>query len=359
MGLLEQAHNAIDMAKNKLNSLKRRMDDLNNLYSSVQSDEERELLNQRAQQLGKEYNEAADDLAEKEKEFMDEMIKEKEIKDDMTAKTIDDITNAETIQQLQDAKNAYIKRKQTESIQKSLDDVLLRTGPKPEIKPMSMEEKFREIQQKANEETEEQNNIYPEQVASPVEPAGPVQGGYYVHFDAPPGKLEAKSFGAEIAVNDIWPKLKHGFYVEFSAPLSGLGWLVKTIDRPKPEVEYTDQIRNNALRHYMIKYSYGDINVTFWDDRKNAAVQALTALYYDKVLSHGSVSAGAEPLLRDSVMMANIVLEQFNIYPEPNLVFVYENVLVTSIEFDQNDADDDSGSPTLAATFKYEKFSVH
>ena len=91
----------------------------------------------------------------------------------------------------------------------------------------------------------------------------------FLHWDAKNGGYGYESQLGEIIANYMEPKQKHAYMGEFPAGLTNLDWLVRTMDRPKIDIESVEQIRNNVKRYYPVKYSFGDLSLTFWDDIHN------------------------------------------------------------------------------------------
>lgn len=179
----------------------------------------------------------------------------------------------------------------------------------------------------------------------------------YLHWDAPPtknltGKLE------DIIAEHMQPKMKFAYMGEFPDKLQPLDWMVKSMDKPKVDIESVEQLRNNVKRNYPVKYNYGDLSLTFWDDMDHKTVTSLYEYFTQSVWDHAAVSLTGRFMLRDS-----IVIPKFNIYEltsnsDKHLKYVFENAVLSSFDFDNSEDESDDGVYTIQAVFKIERFET-
>jgi myosin heavy subunit len=180
------------------------------------------------------------------------------------------------------------------------------------------------------------------------------------------GRLE------DIIAEHMQPKLKFAYIGEFPEKLKDLDWMVKSMDKPKVNIEYAEQIRSNVMRYYPIKMEHGELSVTFWDDMKNKTINAIYNYFKNDIYKHESVEIGGQLLLRDS-----IVIPKFSIYElvtdfyynadddyyddengEGHLKYTFENASISSFDFDNSEDESDDGTHTIQAVFKIERFTV-
>lgn len=189
-------------------------------------------------------------------------------------------------------------------------------------------------------------------------PGGP-DGGTSVWWDAPgpaPG-IQSGVFDDEI-VENIEPKLKHAYMAFFTGKLSVLKWLVKTIDRPKIDVEYLEQMRNNVKRNYPIKYNFGDLSITFWDDKHHVTITAIDNYFHGNVWDHASVPSRGEFLMRDSVVIPSFDIIDYVVEQNSALKYTFYNASLSSFDFDGHDDTEDGGVHTVQVVLKIEGYSV-
>ena len=179
---------------------------------------------------------------------------------------------------------------------------------------------------------------------------GPISEGIgygpdYYTWDAPayavPGVYEdiiAKDF-------TVYPKLKHWYQGDFPSQIAGINWLIKTMDRPKIDIESVEQMRNNVMRNYPVRYSFGDLSITFWDDIDHKTVTTLNNYFQKSVWSHmGEKQFYGELLLRDSIVIPQFKITEFSIESKPTVVYTFYNSVLSSLDFD---GEDDEGDESL------------
>jgi len=163
----------------------------------------------------------------------------------------------------------------------------------------------------------------------------------------------------KLITEHIQPKLKFAYMGEFPKILDKLNWLVKSMDKPKVDIETIEQTRNNVKRQYPVKYNFGDLSMTFWDDINHETITTLYEYFHDKVWTHNDVKLDGSFLLRDS-----IVIPKFYIYElttnagEGHLRYCFENSILSSFDFDNSEDESDDGIHTIQAVFKIERFTV-
>ena len=154
------------------------------------------------------------------------------------------------------------------------------------------------------------------------------------------------------------PKQKHAYMGEFPAGLTNLDWLVRTMDRPKIDIESVEQIRNNVKRYYPVKYSFGDLSLTFWDDIHNKTIKTIDDYFNNQVWQHDYYKNTGSILLRDRT-----VIPEFHIYdlvPGTNaepVKYTFYNAVLASYDFDAQDTDDE-GIHTIQVVFKIESYKL-
>ena len=185
-------------------------------------------------------------------------------------------------------------------------------------------------------------------------------GGTTVWWDAggpAPGILSGVY--DDIIVEHVEPKLKHAYHGEFPDKLSVLNWLIKTMDRPKIDVEYVEQLRNNVKRNYPIKYNFGDLSITFWDDVKHVTITTIEQYFHGNVWNHGgSKKSRGEFLMRDSVVIPKFIIKDYVMETKKPLIYTFYNASLSSFDFDSHDDLDDGGVHTVQVVLKIEGFSV-
>lgn len=184
-------------------------------------------------------------------------------------------------------------------------------------------------------------------------------GGTPVWWDAGgPGPGMKSGVFDDIIVEHVEPKLKHAYMAFFTGKLSVLKWLVKTIDRPKIDVEYLEQMRFNVKRNYPIKYNYGDLSITFWDDIHHVTITAIDDYFHGNVWSHDSVPSRGEFLMRDSVIIPQFDIIDYVMETHSALKYTFYNASLASFDFDGHDDTDDGGVHTVQLVLKIEGYSV-
>ena len=180
----------------------------------------------------------------------------------------------------------------------------------------------------------------------------------FLHWDAKNGGYGYESQLGEIIANHMEPKQKHAYMGEFPAGLTNLDWLVRTMDRPKIDIESVEQIRNNVKRYYPVKYSFGDLSLTFWDDVHNKTIKTIDDYFNNQVWQHDYYKNTGSLLLRDRT-----VIPEFHIYdlvPGTNaepVKYTFYNAILVSYDFDAQDTDDE-GIHTIQVVFKIESYKL-
>lgn len=180
----------------------------------------------------------------------------------------------------------------------------------------------------------------------------------FLHWDAKNGGYGYESQLGEIIANHMEPKQKHAYMGEFPAGLTNLDWLVRTMDRPKIDIESVEQIRNNVKRYYPVKYSFGDLSLTFWDDIHNKTIRTIDDYFNNQVWQHDYYQNTGSLLLRDRT-----VIPEFHIYdlvPGTNaepVKYTFYNAILVSYDFDAQDTDDE-GIHTIQVVFKIESYKL-
>ena len=180
----------------------------------------------------------------------------------------------------------------------------------------------------------------------------------FLHWDAKNGGYGYESQLGEIIANYMEPKQKHAYMGEFPAGLTNLDWLVRTMDRPKIDIESVEQIRNNVKRYYPVKYSFGDLSLTFWDDIHNKTIKTIDDYFNNQVWQHDYYKNTGSILLRDRT-----VIPEFHIYdlvPGTNaepVKYTFYNAVLASYDFDAQDTDDE-GIHTIQVVFKIESYKL-
>ncbi len=180
----------------------------------------------------------------------------------------------------------------------------------------------------------------------------------FLHWDAKNGGYGYESQLGEIIANYMEPKQKHAYMGEFPAGLTNLDWLVRTMDRPKIDIESVEQIRNNVKRYYPVKYSFGDLSLTFWDDIHNKTIKTIDDYFNNQVWQHDYYKNNGSLLLRDRT-----VIPEFHIYdlvPGTNaepVKYTFYNAILASYDFDAQDTDDE-GIHTIQVVFKIESYKL-
>jgi hypothetical protein len=188
-------------------------------------------------------------------------------------------------------------------------------------------------------------------------PPPPGEEGVWLHWDAPATK-NAEGVLENLIADHLQPIYKHSFIGEFPSKLSGLDWLVKTMDRPKIDVEYVEQIRNNVKRQYPVKYNFGDLSMTFHDDVNHKTILTLHNYFTSDVWDHSNISGYGKFLMRDSVVIPEIKIYDLTVETGNHLRYTYKNVSLVSIDYDAPDENEDAGVHNIQAVFKIEGYSV-
>lgn len=186
---------------------------------------------------------------------------------------------------------------------------------------------------------------------------GPTKG--YVRWDAPQSGYGMTGRIDDIIAGHIQPKQKHAFMGEFPSGLTHLDWMIKTMDRPKIDVESIEQVRNNVKRNYPIKYNFGDLSITFWDDVYHKTITTIDAYFHGQVWQQPDPKQMGRMMLRDET-----VIPIFHIYDlvtdnqsQNVLKYTFYNATLASYDFDANDTDDE-GTHVIQAVFKIEGYSI-
>jgi hypothetical protein len=187
----------------------------------------------------------------------------------------------------------------------------------------------------------------------------PIEEKGYVSWDAAPEQMpESPGYMESKIMLQVEPKQKHAYRGNFNGYLSVLNWLIKSMDRPKIDIESVTQMRNNVLRNYPVKYNFGDLSITFWDDVNNTTVTSLDNYFQNKVWTHPSNKRGAGlMLLRDTTVVPEFSIDDLVVEGKDILRYTFFNAVLSSLDYDSND-DDDEGTHVVQAVFKIEGYSV-
>jgi hypothetical protein len=170
-----------------------------------------------------------------------------------------------------------------------------------------------------------------------------------------PGTYEERISNFE----NVQPKLKHWYLGDFPSHLSKINWKIKTMDKPKIEVESMEQIRLNVKRNYPIKYSFGDLSLTFWDDIDHESIQAIDAYFQNDVWSHSAPKKGWGTFkLRDSIVIPQFKITEYTVEGKRPLLFTYYNAVLSSFDFDATDDEGDEAIHTIQMVFKVEGYKT-
>lgn len=157
----------------------------------------------------------------------------------------------------------------------------------------------------------------------------------------------------------VYPRLKHFYTAEFSGKLSGLNWLVKTMDRPKIDIEHVEQLRNNVKRIYPVKYNFGDLSLTFWDDVNHTTVTTLNDFFHGNVWEHGvPKQSRGDFLLRDEILIEKFIILEHSIEKKNDLKYTFYNSLLSSIDMDSEDDEGDETVYTVQLVLKIEGYDI-
>lgn len=157
----------------------------------------------------------------------------------------------------------------------------------------------------------------------------------------------------------VQPKLKHWYLGDFPSHLSKINWKIKTMDKPKTEVESMEQIRLNVKRYYPIKYTIGDLSLTFWDDVHHESIIAIDKYFQNDVWSHSKPKKGWGSFkLRDSIVIPQFKIYEYTVENARPLMFTYFNAVLSSFDFDAVDDEGDESVHTIQMVFKVEGYST-
>lgn len=185
----------------------------------------------------------------------------------------------------------------------------------------------------------------------------PGEEGVYLHWNAPALK-GAEGVLENLITDHLQPIYKHSFIGEFPDKIQGLDWLVKTMDRPKIDIEYVEQIRNNVKRQYPIKYNFGDLSMTFHDDAKHKTILTLHNYFTNDVWDHDDIGSYGNFKMRDSVLIPEIKIYDLTVETGQHLRYTYRNISLVSLDYDAPDEAEDAGTHTIQAVFKIEGYVV-
>lgn len=166
-----------------------------------------------------------------------------------------------------------------------------------------------------------------------------------------PGRVD------QLIAQHIQPNYRFSYIGEFpDGKFANLNWMVKSMDRPKVDVEYIEQVRNNVKRFYPIKYNYGDISITFWDNAQHQTIELVYNYFTKHVWKHEHIGSSGLIMLRDSTIIKSMSIWQLSTDGSPNIKHTYENVVLSSYDFDSNEDESDEGVHTIQCVFKFEKY---
>ena len=177
-------------------------------------------------------------------------------------------------------------------------------------------------------------------------------------WDSPKGDVDMAGRLDNLIADHMQPKYKHAYLGEFPGKLAKLDWMVKSMDRPKIDVEYVEQLRNNVKRFYPVKYNYGDISFTFWDNVEHKTIKTIHEYFTGNVWQHYDASGTGFMLLRDSTVIPSLIVWDLSIDGEDNIKYIFENVSLSSFDFDANEDETDEGVHTIQAVFKFERYNI-
>lgn len=180
--------------------------------------------------------------------------------------------------------------------------------------------------------------------------------GSFLKWDSPNYQLNGKM--EDIIAGHLQPKMKFAYMGEFPGKLAKLDWMIKSMDKPKIDIESVEQIRNNVKRNYPVKYNYGDLNVTFWDDMDHKTVKALYEYFANDIYQHSAVPLRGTFKLRDSILIPSFDIYELVTEKDGNLKYTFENAILSSMDFDNSEDESDDGVHTIQAVFKIERFTV-
>lgn len=194
-------------------------------------------------------------------------------------------------------------------------------------------------------------------------PTGPDGRVTTTSWDAPVGEGWISGVMEDIIVAEIEPKYKHAYRGIFFGQLEHLDFLIKTMDRPKIDIEYVEQIRNNVVRYYPVKYSFGDLSLTFWDDIRHQTVTTITEYFHDHVWNHdpdgsGSKKERGELLMRDKTVIPKLQVVDYVMHTKQPLTYTFYNCSLSSFDLDNHDDEEDSGVHTVQVVLKIEGYSI-
>ena len=177
------------------------------------------------------------------------------------------------------------------------------------------------------------------------------------------------------------PKLKYLYrvYCGNDGFFEKTGCYVKSIDKPKMDIEYVEQVRGNVIRYYPVKYSYPEVSIIYFDSGDSKITHLLESymgsMFHvsDKGMGYGNFHGRS--IMKETGRM--IVIEQisthlgekrvtdmygnmntYSVKSPDSIFYIFYNVQITSIEGDQFDSDDDAGYLVYTLTFKYEYFEI-
>jgi len=208
----------------------------------------------------------------------------------------------------------------------------------------------------------------------PLNPSHPVAGvqavdddknrysPFGVAFDMKTGHEFEKDgkYESEVAKDQtVVPKLKHWYQGNFPSKLSGINWKIKTMDRPKLDIESVEQLRLNVKRIYPVKYNFGDLSLTFWDDIDHETILAIDSYFQNDVWSHSNPKKGWGSFkLRDNIVIPKFEITEYTVEDRRPLLFTYYNAVLSSFDFDATDDEGDESVSTIQMVFKVEGYST-
>lgn len=196
---------------------------------------------------------------------------------------------------------------------------------------------------------------------NPKIPLGGGGGPDYFTWDTSGFGVEGV-FEAEIYhTQPVQPKLKHWYQGNFPGKLSGINWRIKTMDKPKVDIESVEQLRLNVKRNYPIKYSFGDLSLTFWDDIEHLSILTIDGYFQGDVWSHGKPKKGWGTFqLRDNIVIPEFKIIEYTVEGAGKhpLEYTYYNSVLSSYDFDATDDEGDEAIHTIQMVFKVEGYSL-
>lgn len=148
---------------------------------------------------------------------------------------------------------------------------------------------------------------------------------------------------------DMQPRKKHGYV---GTVLGGPSFLIKSIDKPKANVEYNQIMRSNQMINFPRSVTFGNLTITLWNDVHSQAVALAWSNYNSHVWKNG-------PVYRDTALIKTLVVQELGVSGATKPVtYTFKNCSIESMDFDAGDDEDDSGVTFITIALKVEGISV-